>query len=36
MQSIDSIEAYAYETIKDVVSEKEEIKRNNTIKQYKK
>ena len=36
MQSIDSIEAYAYETIKDVESEKEEIKRSNIIKQYKK
>ena len=36
MQSIDSIETYAYETIKDLVSEKEEIKCNNIIKRYKK
>ena len=35
MQSIDSIEAYAFETSKDLVSEKEEIKCNNIIKQYK-
>ena len=35
MQSIDSIETYAYRTSKDVVSEKEEIKGNNKIKQYK-
>ena len=32
MQSIDSIETYAYGTSKDLVSEKEEIKCNNTIK----
>ena len=32
MQSFDSIETYAYETSKDVVSEKEEIKYNNKIK----
>ena len=36
MQSFDSIETYAYGTIKDLVSEKEEIKCNNIIKQYKK
>ena len=36
MQSIDSIEAYAYWTSKDLVSEKQEIKCNNIIKQYKK
>ena len=35
MQSIDSIETYAYETSKDLVSEKEEIKCNNIIKPYK-
>ena len=35
MQSIDSIETYAYRTSKDVVSEKEEIKGNNKIKRYK-
>ena len=35
MQSIDSIETYAYETIKDLVSEKEEIKCNNMIEQFK-
>ena len=35
MQSIDSIETYAYGTSKDLVSEKEEIKCNNIIKQYK-
>ena len=35
MQSIDSIETYAYGTSKDQVSEKEEIKCNNIIKQYK-
>ena len=34
MQSIDSIETYAYGTNKDLVSEKEEIKCNNIIKQY--
>ena len=36
MQSIDSIATYAYVTIKDLVSEKEEIKCSNIIKQYKK
>ena len=36
MQSIDSIETYAFETNKDLVSEKEEIKGNNIIKQYQK
>ena len=36
MQSIDSIETYAYETSKDLVSEKEEIKCNNVIRLYKK
>ena len=36
MQSIDSIETYAYGTRKDLVSEKEDNKRNNIIKQYKK
>ena len=36
MQSIDSIETYAYGTGKDVVSEKEKIKCNNIIKRYKK
>ena len=35
MQSIDSIETYAYGTSKDLVSEKEEIKCNNIIKRYK-
>ena len=34
MQSIDSIETYAYETSKDLVSETEEIKCSNIIKQY--
>ena len=34
MQSLNSIETYAYGTSKDVVSEKEEIKCNN-VKQYK-
>ena len=33
MQSIDSIETYTYGTNKDLVSEKEEIKCNNIIKQ---
>ena len=33
MQSINSIETYAYGTSKDLVSEKEEIKCNN-VKQY--
>ena len=32
MQSIDSIETYAYRASKDLVSEKEEIKYNNIIK----
>ena len=32
MQSIDSVETYAYGTSKDLVSEKEEIKCNNIIK----
>ena len=32
MQSVDSIETYAYGTRKDVVGEKEEIKFNNIIK----
>ena len=36
MQSIDSIETYAYGTNKDLVSKKGEIKRNNIIKLYKK
>ena len=36
MQSIDSIETYAHETSKDLVSGKEEIKRNHIIKRYKK
>ena len=36
MQSIDSIEIYAYETSKVLVSEKEEIKCNNIIKRCKK
>ena len=36
MQSIDSIETYAYGRIKDLVSEKEEIKYSNIIKRYKK
>ena len=35
MQSIDSIETYAYEMSKDLLSEKEDIKYNNVIKQYK-
>ena len=35
MQSIDSIETYAYGTNKDLVCKKEEIKYNNKIKQYK-
>ena len=34
--SIDSIEAYAYETREDLVSEKEEIKYNNKIKKKQK
>ena len=36
MQSIDLTETYAYGTSKNLVSEKEEIKCNNIIKQYKK
>ena len=36
MQSIDSIEIYAYGTSKGLVSSKEEIKCNNIIKRYKK
>ena len=36
MQSLDSIETYAYGSNKDLVSEKEEIKYNNIIKQHKK
>ena len=36
MQTIDSIETYAYGTIKDLVSEKEQIKCSNIIKRYKK
>ena len=35
MPSIDSIETYAYETTKVLVSEKEVIKCNNIIKRYK-
>ena len=34
IKSIDSIESYAYETSKDPVSEKEEIKWNNIRKRY--
>ena len=36
MQSIDLIETYAYQTSKDLVSEKENIKYNSIIKWYKK
>ena len=36
MQSVDSIETYAYGTGEDVVSEKEENKGSNIIKRYKK
>ena len=36
IQSIDLTKTYAHETSKDLVSEKEEIKCNNIIKQYKK
>ena len=36
MQSIDSTETYSYGTSKYLVSEKEEIKCSNAIKQYKK
>ena len=35
IQSIDSIETYAYGTSKDLVSEKEEFRCNNIIKRYK-
>ena len=35
MQSIDSIETYAYGTSKDIVSEKEEFKCSNITKRYK-
>ena len=35
IQSIDSIETYAYGTSKDLVSEKEEAKCNNIVKQLK-
>ena len=35
MQSIDSIETYAYGTSKDIVSEKDKIKCSNIIKRYK-
>ena len=35
LQSIDSAEVYAYGTSKDPVGEEEDIKCNNTIKQYK-
>ena len=35
MQSIDSIETYAYGTSKDLISEKEEIKCNNIITRHK-
>ena len=35
MQSIDSIETYAYGISKDLVNEKEVIKCNNVIKRYK-
>ena len=36
MQSIDSIETYAYGMSKDLVSDEEQIKCNNIINQYKK
>ena len=36
IQSIDSIETYAYGTSKNIISDKEEIKCSNTIKRYKK
>ena len=36
MQSFDSIKTFGYGTNKDLVSEKEEIKCDNIIKQYKK
>ena len=35
MQSLDSIEAYAHGTSKDLVSNKEEIKCNNILERYK-
>ena len=35
MQSIDSIQTYAYGTSKDLVSGKEEIKCSNIVRQYK-
>ena len=35
MQSIDSIETYAYGKSKDLICMKEKIKRNNKIKKYK-
>ena len=35
MQSMDSIETYGHRTSKDLFCKKEEIKRNNIIKQYK-
>ena len=35
MQSIDSIETYAYGTSQDIVREREEMKYNNNIEQYK-
>ena len=35
MQSIDSIETYAFGGSKDLINESEEIKCNNKIKQYK-
>ena len=35
MQSVDSIETYAYGACKDLISKKEEIKCNNIIKSYK-
>ena len=34
MQSIDSIETYAYGTSKDVINKKEDIKCNSIIKRY--
>ena len=36
MQSIDSMETYAYGTSKDLIYKKEKIKRYDIIKQYKK
>ena len=36
MQSIDSMETYAYGTSKDLICKKEKIKRYDIIKQYKK